>query len=145
MTLQTDLEQAIAKVQADSTLLHDIVQGDATTTVSTENGTVKSIAKMEADIQADLDANTVITQVTTLLNESETARDAAQLAATDAQTAAASVAPEFHGFRLLDDRSLEWVHVTDGSFNVVDFDDTAIWPPGVTAEINANGELEVCI
>ncbi|MBI4968168.1 MAG: hypothetical protein HZC25_08640 [Rhodospirillales bacterium] len=52
MSLQSDLQAAVAKVTADSATLHQIVHGDATTTVSTENGPVKSMAKAVADVEA---------------------------------------------------------------------------------------------
>lgn len=50
MTLQSDLETAVAKAATDSGLLHDIVHGDATTTVTTENGPIKSVAKALSEI-----------------------------------------------------------------------------------------------
>lgn len=50
MSLQDDLQTAVAKVTADSGLLHRIVHGDASTTVVTEGGPVKSVAKAIADV-----------------------------------------------------------------------------------------------
>ena len=40
MSLQTDLQTAVAKVTADGNLLHNIVHGDAISTVITESGPV---------------------------------------------------------------------------------------------------------
>lgn len=70
-TLQERLETATAQVEADSTALHNIVHGDSTTTVTTDGGPVKSVAKLEADIQADLEANTVVSQATGARDKAE--------------------------------------------------------------------------
>ncbi len=51
MTLQADLEQAVARVTQDSHTLHAIVHGDERTTVSTEGGEVSSPAKVIHDIE----------------------------------------------------------------------------------------------
>ena len=40
MTIETDLRAAASRADADSRLLHNIVHGDATETVTTEGGTV---------------------------------------------------------------------------------------------------------
>ena len=59
MSLQTDLQTAVAKVTADGNLLHNIVHGDAISTVVTESGPVKTVAKAIADVVAafgDLDS-----------------------------------------------------------------------------------------
>lgn len=50
MTLQTDLETAIAQVLADSLKLKDIVNGDAAMVVTVDSGPVKSVAKAIAEI-----------------------------------------------------------------------------------------------
>lgn len=52
MTMQTDLQAAVDKASAASEKLRAIVHGDATTTVATENGPVKSVAKVIADNEA---------------------------------------------------------------------------------------------
>ncbi len=52
MSLQTDLQQAVAQVAADSALLHGIVHGTAQQTVATEGGDVTTIAKLLADADA---------------------------------------------------------------------------------------------
>lgn len=54
MSLQTDLQTAIAKVTADGALLHRIVHGPADGAVVTEGGTVKTVAAVLADITAAL-------------------------------------------------------------------------------------------
>ena len=50
MTLQTDLETAVAQVTGDSQKLKDIVNGDAATVVTVDSGPVKSVAKAIAEI-----------------------------------------------------------------------------------------------
>ena len=57
MSLQTDLQAAVDKAQAASGKLHDVVNGDATSTVATESGPIKTVAKAIADIEADIDAS----------------------------------------------------------------------------------------
>lgn len=50
MTLQSDLQDAVARVRSDSQTLHDIVHGDDETLVETEGGPVKTVAKAIKDI-----------------------------------------------------------------------------------------------
>ncbi|MBI5121346.1 MAG: hypothetical protein HZA67_10095 [Rhodospirillales bacterium] len=59
MSLQSDLHAAVAKVTADSAILHQIVHGDVATTVATEGGPVKSAAKSIADNEAAISASRV--------------------------------------------------------------------------------------
>lgn len=54
MTLQTDLQDAITRIQTDSDILHDITHGDETATITTENGPVNSVAKAIKDITDDI-------------------------------------------------------------------------------------------
>ncbi|MBF0354975.1 MAG: hypothetical protein HQL43_07055 [Alphaproteobacteria bacterium] len=49
MTMQTDLQAAVDKASAASGKLHAIIHGDAVSTVETENGPVKTVAKVIAD------------------------------------------------------------------------------------------------
>lgn len=49
------LNDTIATFVEDTTIAHEIVHGDATTTVETENGPVRSLAKLIADNQAVID------------------------------------------------------------------------------------------
>lgn len=51
MTLQTDLQEAVVRVQADSQILHQIVHGDNQSIVPTEGGNVKTVAKAIKDIE----------------------------------------------------------------------------------------------
>jgi len=57
MSMQTDLQAAVDKAQAASGKLHDVVNGDAASTVVTESGPVKTVAKAVADIEADINAS----------------------------------------------------------------------------------------
>ncbi len=93
MTLQTDLQDAVARVQTDSQLLHNIVHGDDQTTVPTDGGDVKSAAKiikdMEDTIQAGLtDLGASADQLNEAVSQTETYRDETQsLAQSALQTA----------------------------------------------------------
>ena len=83
MTLQTDLQDAVARVQTDSQLLHTIVHGDDQTEVSTDGGNVKSAAKaikdIEDGIQAGLtDLGASADQLNNAVSQTETYRDEAQ-------------------------------------------------------------------
>lgn len=107
MSLQTDLQAAVEKAQAASGKLHDVVNGDAASTVATESGPVKTVAKAISDIEADIDASRAeldqkvtdaagsATAADTARTAAETARDAAELAQVGAETAEiAAVAAE---------------------------------------------------
>ncbi|MEG3637643.1 RCC1 domain-containing protein [Magnetococcus sp. PR-3] len=84
MSSSTELEQLVNQLESDGDLLHQVVHGDDATTVSTEGGSVKSLAKAQADMDATLNAN--MTSLTTLKDQAETAATAAQSAANDALT-----------------------------------------------------------
>lgn len=51
MTLQTDLQEAVVRVQTDSQILHQIVHGDNQSVVPTDGGNVKTVAKAIKDIE----------------------------------------------------------------------------------------------
>lgn len=93
MTLQTDLQDAVVRVQTDSQLLHNIVHGDDQTEVLTDGGNVKSAAKairdMEDTIQVGLtDLGASADQLNEAVSQTETYRDEAQSSAQSAlQTA----------------------------------------------------------
>lgn len=85
MTLQTDLQDAITRIQSDSDILHDIAHGDETATITTENGSVKSVAKAVKDItdnisQAGIDLLDAVAEAQNAQAGSETARDEAVVA-----------------------------------------------------------------
>jgi len=69
MTIQTDLQAAVAKAAAAAGKLHDIIHGPATgfgSTVATEGGDIDTVAKALADLEALWEAGNIITQVTAL-------------------------------------------------------------------------------
>ena len=90
MTIETDLRVAVSRADADSRLLHDIVHGDADTTVTTEGGTVKTVAKAIDDVEVSVAA--AASTVTDGVADAEAARDAAAAARDAAQAAVGSVA-----------------------------------------------------
>ena len=90
MTIEADLRAAVSRADADSRLLHDIVHGDATETVATEGGTVKTVAKAIDDVEASVAA--AASTVTDGVADAEAARDAAAAARDAAQAAVGSVA-----------------------------------------------------
>lgn len=75
MTLQTDLQTAVNKATLASDKLNDIVNGDSVSTVTTDNGEVKTIAKAIADNEAVL--ATSIADVTTKRDEAVASATAA--------------------------------------------------------------------
>ena len=89
MTIETDLRAAVSRADADSRVLHDIVHGDATETVTTEGGTVKTIAKAIGDVEASVAA--AASTVTDGVADAEAARDAAAAARDAAQASVGGV------------------------------------------------------
>jgi microcystin-dependent protein len=92
-TLQEQLQAAVVQTTTDSGLLHDIVHGDAATTVTTENGPVKSVAKVIGENQALLTSS--LTTLTTMRDEAVASAAAAATSETNAaasETAAAGSA-----------------------------------------------------
>ena len=89
MTIETDLRAAADRAHADSLLLHEIVHGDAQTTVTTENGPVKSVAKTIVDVEASVAAHmTDITQSVDAVDAAQTTAELARDEALDARDAA---------------------------------------------------------
>jgi hypothetical protein len=99
----TVLSDKIAQLQTDLTVLHDIVHGDASTTVTTENGSVPSFAKYQADNLGSLisaattAANTATTKASdavaaagVAIGKADEASDSADLAVAKAGEAASS-------------------------------------------------------
>ena len=78
MTLKDDLDDAVESIKEDAEKLRDIVQGDDTKVVTTENGNVDSVAKVLKDIE---------TEAETYRDEAQTAKTAAETAQTAAETA----------------------------------------------------------
>ncbi len=84
-TLQEQLQAAVVQTTTDSGLLHTIVHGDATTTVTTEGGPVKSVAKVISENQTLL-----TTSLATLTTKRDEAVASAAAAAESESAAAAS-------------------------------------------------------
>jgi hypothetical protein len=92
MTMQTDLQAAVDKALAASAKLHDIVHGDAQSTVETESGPVKTVSGTligleDAAIAARDAALAAQAGVEAARALAEAARDAAAVAETGAETA----------------------------------------------------------
>lgn len=93
MTLQTDLQDAVARVQSDSQVLHNIVHGNDQTMVPTEGGNVKSVAKAIKDIEDTIqqglsDLGAAGEQLAEAVADAEESRDQAAEHAQTAQTLA---------------------------------------------------------
>ncbi len=85
MTIEADLRAAVKRADADSLLLHEIVHGDATETVTTEGGTVKTVAKAIDDVETAVAAAATsvidgVADAEAAQADAEAARDAAQAA-----------------------------------------------------------------
>ncbi len=89
MTIEADLRAAVKRADTDSLLLHEIVHGDADTTVTTEGGTVKTVAKAIGDVEASVAA--AGSTVTAGVADAEAARDDAEAARDAAQAATGNV------------------------------------------------------
>ena len=89
MNIETQLRAAVSRADTDSRLLHDIVHGDATATVDTEGGPVKTVAKAIGDVEAGVAV--AATVVTDGVAASEAARDASIEARDAAQAAVGGV------------------------------------------------------
>ena len=90
MTLQSDLEAAIADVQTNSQKLKGIVNGPASGTgsmVITDSGNVKTAAKAIADLEELFVANDVLNQSIAARDAAQEAQAAAEIARNDAQAA----------------------------------------------------------
>ena len=89
MTIETQLREAAARADADSRVLHEIVHGDATRTVTTEGGAVKTVAKAVRDVESAVAG--AATTVTNGLAATEAARDEAIEARDAAQASVGGV------------------------------------------------------
>ncbi|CAA6605814.1 conserved hypothetical protein [Rhodospirillaceae bacterium LM-1] len=94
MSLQSDLHAAVAQVTADGTKLHQIVHGDALSTVTTEGGLVKTLAKAIADSEANIAASRaeLDQKLADAAESASTAAGFADAAGTSASDAAAHAA-----------------------------------------------------
>ena len=87
--MATTTAEKIARFAVDADLAHQIVHGDAETTVETENGPVPSLAKAVGDLEEE--ASGAADVATTKAGEASTSADAASAAAVTA-TAQADIA-----------------------------------------------------
>lgn len=87
MTLKTDIDQ----LAADAAILHDIVHGNSSSTVSTEGGAVKTVAKAVADAEAAIvtGAESYLAQCQDETALAAIQAAAAEVSAGDAETARA--------------------------------------------------------
>ena len=90
MNIETQLRAATKRADTDSRLLHQIVHGDAATTVTTEGGVVKTAAKAIGDVEASVAA--AASTVTEGVAQAETARDEAVAARDAVENAVRTVA-----------------------------------------------------
>lgn len=90
MSLQTDLHDAVTRVAADSVLLHAVVHGSPLETVTTEGGTVVTVAKVlnDADARINLAAQGILAQSQSAAQDALTSADLASTEADRAQSAA---------------------------------------------------------
>ena len=90
MSLQTDLHDAVTRVAADSVLLHAVVHGSSLETVSTEGGTVVTVAKLlnDADARINLAAQGILVQSQSAAQDALTSAEVASSEADRAQSAA---------------------------------------------------------
>lgn len=70
MNMEERLQAVVSQAETDGVKWHTIIHGDATTTVSTENGNVPSVAKQMADVRSE-----VISNVTDYLGQCQTAKN----------------------------------------------------------------------
>jgi hypothetical protein len=90
MSLQTDLHQAVARVAADSALLHAVVHGSPLETVTTEGGVVVTVAKLlnDADARINVAAAGILAQSQSAAQDALTSAELASSEADRAQSAA---------------------------------------------------------
>lgn len=90
MSLQTDLNAAVAQVITDGQILHQVVHGAASVTVTTEGGSLPSIAKLlnDADLAINQAADGILAQSQSAAQNSLTSSELASSEADRAQSAA---------------------------------------------------------
>lgn len=90
MSLQTDLHDAVTRVAADSVLLHAVVHGSPLETVTTEGGTVVTVAKLlnDADARINFAAQGILAQSQSAAQDALTSAELSSSEADRAQSAA---------------------------------------------------------
>ena len=120
MNMQERLNSAVDMAETDTGLLHDIVHGDETKLVPTENGDVPSVAKVIKDIRDQIHGNT-----TDLVKQAETAAIMATERANDCTVIKSEV------------QNLA------GSANST-LDTIKVWAEGTDEEVAEHGGLHSC-
>lgn len=95
--MKMSLINKVEQFNDDVDIAHQIVHGDATTTVPTEGGPVRSLAKLIADKDAEFVGGDVVQQAVAARNGSEAARDIAVLARNAAMVGAVTYPDEATG------------------------------------------------
>ena len=90
MSLQTDLHDAVTRVATDSALLHAVVHGSSLETVSTEGGTVVTVAKLlnDADARINFAAQGILEQSQSAAQDALTSAELSSSEADRARSAA---------------------------------------------------------
>ena len=138
MNLETELRAAVSRADADSRLLHEIVHGDAASTVTTEGGAVKTAAKAIGDVEASVAAaaSTVtdgVAQAETARDEAVAARDAVENAVRTVAVSATDTTPAALSVKLEAGRGLETAIEDAGGNESLRFD--------ITPQLNAGALL----
>lgn len=98
MSLQTDLHDAVTRVATDSALLHAVVHGSSLETVSTEGGTVVTVAKLlhDADARINVSAGGILAQSQSAAQDALTSAELASSEADRAQAVASQGVTDTH-------------------------------------------------
>lgn len=95
--MKMSLINKVEQFNDDVDIAHQIVHGDSTTTVTTEGGPVRSLAKLIADKDAEFVGGNIVQQAVAARDDSEAARDVAVLAKDAAMVGAVTYPDEATG------------------------------------------------
>lgn len=95
--MKMSLINKVDQFNDDVDIAHQIVHGDSTTTVTTEGGPVRSLAKLIADKDAEFVGGNIVQQAVAARDDSEAARDVAVLAKDAAMVGAVTYPDEATG------------------------------------------------
>ena len=120
MTLQTDIENAVLKVQSDSQILHNIIHGDAQSTITISSGEIKTLSKVLADIEATAsqEIETLNIGSAALQSAIDTATQEAGNSASSANQAATLVASAQQVFESVPFRDIIFLTLANSPFDV---------------------------
>lgn len=141
-TLTQQIEVGVSQFTIDVGLLHQIVHGDATVTVQTEGGSIKSAAKAMADLEAEFGTSGLLATVEAVRDQAEAHAAAALGHANNAAVSAATITYAAYGLRR---DGVNLVLTTgDDPFLAYAQDDWLVLPGGAVFSLNAEtGHLEV--